>query len=89
MPGRARLLKLFCSATSFKKSFFMRPLMNSLDVNDTCNRPVTNLKNTLSMTKSYKCTIHESNYTVINYHVMETVRRKINTIQFVEVIKQD
>jgi len=41
MPG---LLKLFCSAVPLRKSFFYAaPLSDSLDVNDTCKRLITNL----------------------------------------------
>jgi len=38
-PG---LLKLFCSATIFLKKFFLGdPMMDSLDVTDTCKRPIS------------------------------------------------
>jgi len=52
MPG---LLKLFCSAAHIEKRFFYAaPLMDSLDVNDTFERLITNLN--MPMAKSYKCT---------------------------------
>jgi len=42
IPG---LLKRFCSAAPFKKRFFYAaPLLDSLDVNDTCKRLIKNLK---------------------------------------------
>jgi len=42
MPG---LLKLFWSAVPLKKGvFYAVPLMESLDVNDTCKRLITYLK---------------------------------------------
>jgi len=40
--SRPGLLKLFCSATHFKIVFFLGDLlMDSLDVNDTCKRPIS------------------------------------------------
>ena len=64
MPG---LHKLFCSAAPFKKCFFYAaPSMDSLDVNDTCKRLVTNLKMHFCQwqnpTIAQLHTIHENNY---------------------------
>jgi len=38
---KSGFLKLFCCATHLKKIFPRRPLIDSLDVNDTCKRPIS------------------------------------------------
>jgi len=63
---RTGLLKLFCFATHFKTSFFMRLFLDSLDVNDTCNVQLQISRRIFVYGEIIQMhTIRESNYTVI------------------------
>ena len=84
MINQARVSQTFLFCDPFYKTFFMRPLMESLlDDNDTCKRLITNLKRHFCLWRNYKMhTIQESNYRVIKLPCNSSSKVKKINIHF-------